>query len=271
MRIGIIGGGHFWRHWELEFSSLNIETPYGRMSNSVYAGNVCKHEVFTLQRHGKNHELSPHNIPWCANVYGMHSLNLDFLIHVTACGGLTHDYKPGDIVLFDQIIDFTKARPTTLGYPVVEQVTHLSSAEPISIELLNIAHKIFLDCGIEHKQYAVMVTEEGPRFGTNAEINMFRLLGGQLINHTSATEVFLAQEVGLPVLSLGLVTNIVQARETYDDSKTYATIPDSINKFKTFIPNAIFCFLQNLGAPKLNKPKVRPIDISLLDIKKAHG
>lgn len=266
MRIGIIGGGFFWGLWGKEYSTTKPITPYGNPSDHICCGSYADHQVFTLQRHGARHEYDPTSVPWKANIYAMYLQQLDFIIHVTTCGALNSQYKPGDIVLFDQILDLTKNRPSTFGPPVIEQVTHLNMAEPISWDLIKIAQAIFQKNNVSFQVGGTMVTEEGPRFATNAETKMYRLLGGNLINQTSAPEVFLCYEIGLPVLALTLVTNKVEIDNSAQDVG-YDDIAENIAQFKTVVPNAIRILLENIKEVSIIKPEVKPFDVAKLDLR----
>ena len=52
-----------------------------------------------------------------------------------------------------------------------------------------------------------IVTIEGPRFSTRAESNMFRLLGADVINMSTAPEAALANEAGIPYAAIALSTD----------------------------------------------------------------
>lgn len=266
MRIGILGGGYFWKLWGKEHQTIYPETPYGLPADEICFGALGKHQVYTLQRHGFRHELDPISVPWKANVFAMFMQDLDFIIHVSVCGALNDKFQPGDIVLFDQILDFTKNRPLTFGPPVIKKVTHVNVAEPISNTLRKEAQIILKKNDIACHETATIVTEEGPRFSTNAEAKMFSMLGGDLINHTSATEVMLCNEIGLPVLAFVLVSNKIEIDKTMSDVG-YEDISDNISKYRTIIPNAIRIFIENLENIKIPKPIIKPFNVKNLDLR----
>jgi len=51
------------------------------------------------------------------------------------------------------------------------------------------------------------VTMNGPRYETKAEINMLKILGGDIVGMTGTPEVILANEMKICYASIGIVTN----------------------------------------------------------------
>lgn len=108
----------------------------------------------------------------------------------------------------DQFIDFTRQRPSTFfdrfePGDMRHQVMAQPFAQPVRQALLEACRT----CGVEAHDGGCIVTIEGPRFSTKAESRMFRLLGGDLINMTIATECILANEIGLPYGVVAMVTD----------------------------------------------------------------
>src|SRR6201993_4468057 len=136
--IGIIGGSGLY-HLE-GFSNLaehEIETPFGAPSDSLIGGTIAGRSVYFLPRHGRGHRILPHELNHRANIYALRSLNVRWIIAVTAVGSLQEKYKPRDILLPSQFYDRTSLRATHtfLGEGIA---AHISFAEPISIQLRNL-------------------------------------------------------------------------------------------------------------------------------------
>src|SRR5579862_1612062 len=176
MKIGIIGGPYFWKLWGITPKDIRIITPYGEAADLVFQENVGKHDIVTLLRHGRKNNYNPTEIPYLANVYALGSLKPDFVIHITLCGGLMDYHKEGDIFLFDQLIDYTKSRPHSFGRTLLKKEHHINFGAPISYELFNLVHHLFLRHNISH-HIGTMLTEEGPRFSTAAETKMYKIWG----------------------------------------------------------------------------------------------
>src|SRR5216110_2327920 len=136
--IAIIGGSGLY-HIE-GFSSLaehQIETPFGAPSDSIVGGTLFGRSVYFLPRHGRGHRILPHELNHRANIYALRSLNVRWIICVTAVGSLQERYKPRDILLPSQFFDRTSLRAchTFFGEGIV---AHVSFAEPISLPLRNL-------------------------------------------------------------------------------------------------------------------------------------
>jgi len=205
MRIGIIGGSGF----EKEF----------------LANKIGNHEIFFLSRHGSEHELNPSEVNYEKNIREFKKIGVDMIIATSACGSLREYIKPGDIVLPDQFIDWTKNRKDTINKK------HTSMAEPfdkkIRNKLTSIAtdfnFSVFSDQG-KHSSLCV-VTIEGPRFSTRAESIMFQKLGADVINMTTCPEVIFANELGIPYQIICMVTDY----DSWDKDKKPVTI-EEVNK-----------------------------------------
>ena len=63
-----------------------------------------------LPRHGRGHRISPTRLNSRANIYGFKMLGVEYLISISACGSLQPQYRPGDIVVPDQLFDRTSLR-----------------------------------------------------------------------------------------------------------------------------------------------------------------
>lgn len=244
MIVGILGGGDFRHYLSSEPDLTDVETPYGPPSDKIASYHFAGHRVVTLQRHGARHTLAPHEIPWCANVYALASLGIDFVIHITVSGALVRRYSVGDVVLFDQILDFTRTRPVTMGPPIIREVTHPDVADPFDNELIRWATSILTRSNVQFLSGGTMVCIEGPRFSTHAESAMYRKLGGHLINMSSAPEVFLLREVGIPVLGLTLVTD--KDNSVRGNNVNASRVATNIGRFRARVPQAIVALLQGL-------------------------
>lgn len=265
MKIGIIGGPFFWDIWDVSAKQIDTKTPYGSPSDSLFYGRINDHEVYTLLRHGSRNQYCPNTISYLANIYSLGLQNLDLAIQITACGSLLNDMDSGDIFLFDQIIDYTKNRPVTFGEPLFDKVHHLNFGAPISTELIKHAHETFKQNKINHTYTGTMLTEEGPRFSTAAETNMYKILGAQAINQTSCPELYLFRELGIPVVAMSLVTNKVDKDSHIEADEISKNIVDN----NRVIPNAVKIFIEALSENQvITKPSVTAYDVSKFDLRK---
>src|SRR5256885_4781011 len=133
--IGIIGGSGLY-HIE-GFSNLaehQIETPFGAPSDPLVGGTMFGRSVYFLPRHGRGHRILPHELNHRANIYALRSLNVRWIICVTAVGSLQEKYAPRDGLLPSQFFDRTSLRAchTFFGEVIA---AHVSFADPISSKL----------------------------------------------------------------------------------------------------------------------------------------
>ena len=105
------------------------EGPFGFPSDQILSGLVNDVEVFFLPRHGRNHNYSPSNIPFRANIDALKRLGCNDVLSLSAVGSLREELKPGTFVIVDQFIDRTFARNKTFFDKNI--VAHVSMAKPM--------------------------------------------------------------------------------------------------------------------------------------------
>ncbi|TLX86214.1 MAG: S-methyl-5'-thioadenosine phosphorylase, partial [Thaumarchaeota archaeon] len=139
--IGIIGGTGIYNAELLTYAeSIKIFTPYGDTSDLITLGKYNDRSIAFIPRHGKAHTIPPHKVNSRANIWALHSLGVSRIIAPSAVGSLQNNYKPGDIVLPNQFIDFTKKREYT--FYDEGQVYHVSFADPFCNELRSLFLKV---------------------------------------------------------------------------------------------------------------------------------
>lgn len=208
-RIAVIGGSGFEDPDLLKSpEEIHIETPYGGHSSPLLRGKIAGAEVVFLTRHGKGHTIPPSQVNNRANIYALRELGCTHILASTACGSLREEIGRGDIVIPDQFIDFTKHRLTTF-YEEFEpgRMKHTPMAEPFDAKLRGLLIRTAIKCGIRCHETGTIVTIEGPRFSTRAESKMFRLLGADIINMSTAPEVILANEAEIPYAVIAMSTD----------------------------------------------------------------
>ncbi|MBQ7528728.1 S-methyl-5'-thioadenosine phosphorylase [bacterium] len=202
--IGVFGGSGFY-DFGSNVESVNIETPYGAPSDKISLVEIFGKRVAFLPRHGKEHQFSPTNIPYRANLWAMKALGVKKIIGPCAAGSLQAEVKPGSFVICDQFVDRTKHRQDTFFQG--PYVTHLSAAEPYCPKLRSLAYQCAQDLNIEVHPQGTMVVIEGPRFSTKAESQWFRQMGWTVVNMTGYPECYLARELEMCYVNISLITD----------------------------------------------------------------
>ena len=206
MEIAIIGGTGVYDPYMLTNSrEVKVETPYGAITPTV--GEFKGEEVVFLPRHGSEHSVPPHRVNYQANIWGLRSMGVKRVISTTAVGSLNPQMFPGDLVIIDQFIDFTKSRPHTFYEGGEFGVVHVDYTEPYCPEVREVILKAATDLKLKAHDHGVYVCTEGPRFETPAEIRMFSKLGGDLVGMTNIPEVVLAREAAICYATISMVTN----------------------------------------------------------------
>jgi 5'-methylthioadenosine phosphorylase len=209
VKIGIIGGSGLYQMSALtNVREVSVETPFGKPSDNLIVGDLSGTQVAFLARHGRNHHLTPSEVPYRANIYAMKQIGVDYLISASAVGSLQAEVKPLDLVLPDQFIDRTKSRASTFFGEGI--VGHIAFGDPICHQLSGVLAESIESLDLPdltlHKS-GTYICMEGPAFSTKAESNMYRMLGGTIVGMTNLPEAKLAREAEIAYATLALATD----------------------------------------------------------------
>jgi len=205
--IGIIGGsGLYDLEGFEEREEISVETPYGPPSDPLITGKLAGCRVYFLPRHGKGHRILPTELNHRANIWALRSLNVRWIIAVTAVGSLKEEYAPRDVVLPDQFFDRTSRREhhTFFGRGIVG---HVAFADPISAGLRTLLAEEANNAGARVHNGGTYVNMDGPAFSTRAESNANRQLGFDVIGMTNLPEAKLAREAEIALATLAMITD----------------------------------------------------------------
>ncbi len=144
------------------------------------------------------------------------------MLSVSAVGSLREEIHPGHIVLPDQFIDRTKARPATFFGGGA--AGHVQFADPVCAVL----HRTLLD-GARRTPATVhgkgtYVVIDGPAFSTRAESHMYRSWGADIIGMTNLPEAKLAREAELCYATIALSTDYDCWRQGEEDVSVEAVM-----------------------------------------------
>jgi len=204
--IGIIGGSGLYSMPGFEkCEEAAIETPFGSPSDNYVLGELAGWRVAFLSRHGRGHRLSPSELNFRANIYGMKSLGVERIISLSAVGSLKEEHKPLDFVIPDQFFDRTHGRVSTFFGDGL--VAHISFAHPICPELAQVVANACKDTGVHASESGTYLCMEGPAFSTKAESNIYRSWGMDVIGMTNLTEAKLAREAEICYVTVAMVTD----------------------------------------------------------------
>jgi 5'-deoxy-5'-methylthioadenosine phosphorylase len=208
VEIAIIGGTGFSSLKTLEITKREMEqTPYGSPSSPLVYGNIYGKEVVFLARHGSGHTIPPHSINYRANIWALKNIGIKQVIAIASVGGLEEKTAPGEIVIPDQIIDYTYSRKSTFFDKDLEEVVHVDFSHPYDADLRNKLITAGNEADIGLVDSGVYGATQGPRLETAAEIQRMRRDGCTLVGMTGMPEAALARELELDYASLAVVAN----------------------------------------------------------------
>ncbi|KAF2350587.1 Methylthioadenosine phosphorylase (MTAP) [Trinorchestia longiramus] len=219
VKIGIIGGTGLNKPdlFTPDRADEEVVTPFGEPSDRLQHGTIAGVSCVLLPRHGRGHTIHPSRVNYRANLWALKEAGCTHVLAATACGSLREHIKPGDFVTLNSFIDRTYKREVTFhdgsgdGLP---GILHLPMNEPFCPHTRALLEQACQASGVTCHKQGVMVTIEGPRFSTVAESNMFRVLGGDVINMTTVPEVILARELGLCYAAVAMATDYDCWRES---------------------------------------------------------
>ncbi len=205
-QIGIIGGSGVYDMADVtEREEAEITTPFGEPSAPYLLGTLRGKRVAFLARHGGGHRVSPSELNFRANIFGMKTLGVEYILSASAVGSLKEEFRPADIVIPDQFFDRTKGRPSSFfGRGLVG---HVGFAHPFCKILSGIAYDSGKRAGATVHKGGTYVCMEGPQFSTLAESTLYRSWGMDIIGMTNLQEAKLAREAEICYTTIALVTD----------------------------------------------------------------
>jgi 5'-methylthioadenosine phosphorylase len=193
IRIGVIGGSGLYQMEGLtDIEERYITTPFGDPSDAIIVGTLEGVRVAFVARHGRGHRLMPTEVNYRANIFALKTLGVERVISISACGSLREHLHPGEVVVPDQLFDFTKKREYTFFGGGL--VAHVGVADPFCPHLSALLADTVEQSGGTVYRGGRFITIEGPRFSTKGESFTYRAWGMDIIGMTTSPEAFLARE-----------------------------------------------------------------------------
>ena len=222
--LGIIGGSGLYGFENFKLKEkVSLNTPFGKPSSDVAILECEGVELAFISRHGEEHSYPPHLVPYRANLWALREVGVNRVLAVSAVGAINRTLRPGDYVLVDGFIEFTKRREFTYyegrlskkveGDDKVAElinsgaVVHLDMTTPYCPQMKGAMAAVMEGMGCRYFSAGIYACTEGPRFETPAEIKMLETLGADVVGMTGYPEVALARELTMCYVSLCVVAN----------------------------------------------------------------
>ncbi|MFQ5450966.1 MAG: MTAP family purine nucleoside phosphorylase [Nitrospinaceae bacterium] len=231
-----------------ETDCRTLDTPFGP-SAPIHRFTSGEVEFLFLSRHGEtDYLLTAPFVNYRANIYALKECGAERIVSWSGPGIINTAFKPGEMVVPDDVIDETRKRETTFFKNT--GIGFIRQSEPFCPQVRRALHDCLHQAGIVHHGRAVYVCTEGPRLESPAEIRKFRILGADLVGMTLVPEAFLARELEMCYASICYLTNFAEgvAPREYKKGKLFEgmqtpeehhAVEDSIRRFPGLLKN---CF-----------------------------
>ena len=184
------------------FPRSTVASHPGRLTWGLLAGR----KVLALQGRFHLYEgYTPQEIVFPVRVLA--ALGIKALIISNAAGGLEPLYRPGDVMLITDHINFTGENPL-VGQTEEDggpRFPDMSAAYDSSLRSL--AEEAALENGLPLRQ-GVYVGVKGPSLETPAETRFLKGMGAQAVGMSTIMEVIAAVQCGLRIIGLSVITNV---------------------------------------------------------------
>ncbi|MDR3336775.1 MAG: purine-nucleoside phosphorylase, partial [Treponema sp.] len=162
--------------------------------------------LFCMQ--GRFHYYEGHSLDTVTYpVRVMRRLGIRSLILTNAAGGVNREFRPGDLMLISDHINYAGMNPL-IGPNQDEFGPRFPDMSGLyTPALADIARNAAGDLGITLRE-GVYLWYSGPSFETPGEIRAFRTLGADAVGMSTAPEAIVARHSGLTVLGLSCITNM---------------------------------------------------------------
>lgn len=218
--LAFIGGSGFntFEGFQIERVALQ-QTPYASKPVAVTIGRLphVSQPLCFLARHGDGHTVPPHRVNYRANLYALYQLKVNGIIAVNAVGGIHQHAGPGQLMVPDQIIDYTYGREhtffdgsvTDLDSPdrFTATVAHIDFTDPYDRALCQRLTAAAARLDIAVLDHGVYGATQGPRLETRAEVRRLQRDGCDIIGMTGMPEAALARELNVPYACIALSVN----------------------------------------------------------------
>jgi len=185
-----------------------VSTVHGHQGQLVI-GALEGHTVAVLQGRSHFYEgYSPQQITFPIRVLQL--LGIKTLIVTNAAGGMNPAFKPGDLMLIRDHVNF----PAMAGFSPLRGPNDDSlgarfpdMTEPYSARLRQLARNAAAEHDIPLHE-GVYTCVSGPSYETPAELRFLRTIGGDAVGMSTAPEVVVARHALIEVLGISTITNL---------------------------------------------------------------
>ena len=214
-RVGLVLGSGLGDYAETLEESLRI--PYSEIPNfpvptvpghsgAMVFGRKCGQDVVVLQGRIHYYEgLSMQEITLPIRVLA--ALGVRTLVLTNACGGVNLSFRPGDLMLISDHINFSGANPL-MGPNLDAFGPRFPDMSDLYTASLRKAIRQAAEADGISLREGVYAMYSGPNYETPAEIRMFRALGADTVGMSTVPEALVAGHCGMQVVGISCITNM---------------------------------------------------------------
>jgi len=177
----------------------------------------------------------------------MKKLGVEKLIITNAAGGTNPDFKPSDLMLITDHINFMGQNPLIGANDESLGTRFPDMSEVYSKKLRTLA----LDCAKKadiELQQGVYMALTGPSYETPAEVKMARTLGADAVGMSTVPEAIVANYCGIEVLGLSCICN--SAAGISQVALSHLDVIEAANVAKEKFKTLVLMILEELGKNK---------------------
>ncbi len=189
-----------------------MRTPFGP-SNPLHLFERDGFRFWFLSRHGeRGYEVTAPYVNYRANLYAAKLAGVERIVAWSGPGIVSRRFRPGELALPDDLLDFTRGRPGTFyegkGIGFIRQ--HPVFCEGIRGALRAGWKEVREARRFRLRAKGTYACTEGPRLETPAEIRFLARAGADLVGMTLCPEAFLARELEICYAPVVYLTNYAE-------------------------------------------------------------
>ncbi|MGF3066323.1 purine-nucleoside phosphorylase [Facklamia sp. P12945] len=216
--------------------SFPVSTVEGHAGQLVY-GSLAGQKVIALQ--GRFHYYEGYDLETITfPIRIFKELGVESLILTNAAGGVNNSFKPGDLMVIKDQLNFTGENPL-IGKNNPQGPRFVDMSQTYSKRGIQLLHQTAKSLGFS-LQEGVYAWMTGPSYETPAEIRAIRLMGGDAVGMSTVPEAIVARHAGLEVLGVSCITNYAAGmQETLNHQEVMAVSREVKPRFKQLIYQVI--------------------------------
>lgn len=140
-------------------------------------------------------------------LFVINSLGAKVLVLTNAVGAINRSFRPGDIMLIKDHINFMGMNPLIGISTQIPENQFPDMTDAYSARLRKAARESAMDAGVDLKE-GVFIAASGPSYETKAEISAFRKWGADAVGMSVVPEITAAKFLNMETLAFSCIANL---------------------------------------------------------------